>query len=727
MPHCPSPSPHPSPQNPPAPPFAPSGGPPPLAPCPSPPPLAPCPSPPPLAPCPSPPPLAPCPSPPPLAPCPSPPPLAPCPSPPPLAPCPSPLAPSTTFSPIPPSILPRPYLIAHSRCTPPQHSSAPISTPMHPIKERSLAGSTLSATASCHAEVRCKMAQPHFFLSYFPSHPSPPPLSPQAAARRGGGGRSHGGGGELLHVVVVGGGPTGVEVAAAVHDMVQGDLYRLYPALKGKTSVSLLQSGDHILNMFDLRISEFAARKFQRDGITVHTHARVTAVTPRALHVRETSSSRESGSSDGSKSGVHCRSSAESSSGAKSSGEREVPYGVVVWATGITAHPLVVKLREQLEQRHKRALEVDEWMAVRGAEAGSMWALGDCAAIHHRPFTDDTARIFRAFDTNGDGCLSPSETKAALRALQQRYPHAAALLKSRNRMAQLIQDALHADSKAEAPPGAAAGAPKAAPAGAAAGAPRGAAAGTGAVGNEGGEQQACEGRGLSLEQFEAVLRRVEGQMKTLPATAQVAAQQGQYVARCFNRLLDPALPPEGPMKLRGEGRHLLQPFRYVHLGQFAPLGSETTAAELPGDWVSIGRSTQWLWYSVYARGSWNVEGQLAPLKLPGDWVGIGRSTHGSGSTPGSWNVEGQLAPLKLPGDWVGIGRSTQWLWFYARRGLESLPSLSILAAEMPQHLTYLCFPVSHSPCSKQVSARTRALVVFDWIKSALFGRDSSRM
>ncbi|CAI5458367.1 unnamed protein product [Closterium sp. Yama58-4] len=427
----------------------------------------------------------------------------------------------------------------------------------------------------------------------------------------------------LLHVVVVGGGPTGVEVAAAVHDMIEGDLYRLYPALRGKASVSLLQSGDHILNMFDLRISEFAVRKFQRDGITVHTHARVTAVTPRALHVRETSSSRESsGSSDGSRSGLHSSSSSAKSSSGNSSGstqgsrEREVPYGVVVWATGITAHPLVVKLREQLGQHHKRALEVDEWMAVRGAEAGSMWALGDCAAIEHRPFTDEAVRIFRAFDTNGDGCLSPSETKAALRALQQRYPHAAALLRSRDRMAQLIQDALHADSKAGAPAAAPAAAPTDTP------------AGTGAPGNVGNEQ-ACEGRGLSLEQFELLLRRVEGQMKTLPATAQVAAQQGQYVARCFNRLLDPALMPEGPPKLRGEGRHLLQPFRYVHLGQFAPLGSETTAAELPGDWVSIGRSTQWLWYSVYA--------------------------------------------------------------------------------------------------SKQVSARTRALVVFDWIKSTLFGRDSSRM
>jgi len=41
--------------------------------------------------------------------------------------------------------------------------------------------------------------------------------------------------------------------------------------------------------------------------------------------------------------------------------------------------------------------------------------------------------------------------------------------------------------------------------------------------------------------------------------------------------------------------------RYRHLGQFAPLGGEQAAAELPGDWVSMGHSTQWLWYSVYAR------------------------------------------------------------------------------------------------------------------------------
>ncbi|KAL9668382.1 hypothetical protein QQ045_002763 [Rhodiola kirilowii] len=58
--------------------------------------------------------------------------------------------------------------------------------------------------------------------------------------------------------------------------------------------------------------------------------------------------------------------------------------------------------------------------------------------------------------------------------------------------------------------------------------------------------------------------------------------------------------PEGPLRFRGTGRHRFHPFRYRHFGQFAPLGGEQTAAQLPGDFVSIGYSSQWLWYSVYA-------------------------------------------------------------------------------------------------------------------------------
>jgi len=81
---------------------------------------------------------------------------------------------------------------------------------------------------------------------------------------------------------------------------------------------------------------------------------------------------------------------------------------------------------------------------------------------------------------------------------------------------------------------------------------------------------------------------------------QVASQQGKYLAKCFNKMEKCEKKPEGPLRFRGEGRHRFQPFRYRHFGSFAPLGGEQTAAELPGDWVSIGHSSQWLWYSVYA-------------------------------------------------------------------------------------------------------------------------------
>jgi NADH:ubiquinone reductase (non-electrogenic) len=90
--------------------------------------------------------------------------------------------------------------------------------------------------------------------------------------------------------------------------------------------------------------------------------------------------------------------------------------------------------------------------------------------------------------------------------------------------------------------------------------------------------------------------QVDSQLKSMPATAQVAAQQGAYLACCFNKLAQQYATNIKPE----DHRHQLDPFFYRHLGQFAPLGGEIAAAEIPGDWVSIGHSTQWLWYSVYA-------------------------------------------------------------------------------------------------------------------------------
>ncbi|PKA66544.1 NAD(P)H dehydrogenase B2, mitochondrial [Apostasia shenzhenica] len=87
------------------------------------------------------------------------------------------------------------------------------------------------------------------------------------------------------------------------------------------------------------------------------------------------------------------------------------------------------------------------------------------------------------------------------------------------------------------------------------------------------EKEAIE---LNIEEFKQALADVDSQVKNLPATAQGILLEG------FNFSMG-------------------QVGDYKHLGQFAPLGGEQTAAQLPGDWISIGHSSQWLWYSVYAR------------------------------------------------------------------------------------------------------------------------------
>lgn len=360
----------------------------------------------------------------------------------------------------------------------------------------------------------------------------------------------------LLSFVVVGGGPTGVEFSAELHDLVHEDLLCLYPHLKDNVTITLVQSGDHILNTFDKRISQFAEKKFQRDGVHVKIGCRVLEVTNK--HIRFKS---------------------------KDTGQLvDVPYGMIVWSTGIRTRPVITDFMKQIRQENRRVLATDEWLRVKNCEG--VYALGDCASVEQRKIVEDIADLFKLADKDNDGYLSAAEFVSTMEGVRVRYPQID-LYMNHNHMKGvigLLDEAMNA-----------------------------------------GDQGTTK---LDLEHFSAAISKVDSLMKCMPATAQVAAQQGTYLARSFNHFAQ-GKPAEGPLRIREQGHHRFHPFCYKHLGSFAPLGGETAAAELPGDWVSIGRSTMWLWYSVYA--------------------------------------------------------------------------------------------------SEQVSWRTRALVMFDWTKRFIFGRDSSRM
>ncbi|GJN39699.1 hypothetical protein PR202_gb28834 [Eleusine coracana subsp. coracana] len=330
-----------------------------------------------------------------------------------------------------------------------------------------------------------------------------------------------------LHFVVVGGGPTGVEFAASLHDFVTEDLSKLYPSVQHLVKISLIEAADHILTMFDKRITNFAEDKFGRDGIDVKTGYKVVKVSKDAITMQN-----------------------------PAVGDISVPYGMAVWSTGIGTRPFIVEFMKQIGQGNRRVLATDEWLRVR--ECDGVYAVGDCATINQRKVMEDISEIFRVADKDKSGTLTVKEIQDILEDIFVRYPQVQLYLKSKqmNGIADLLRTA-----KGDA------------------------------------EKESME---LNIEEFKKALSLVDSQVKFLPATAQVASQQGQYLARCFNKMKDAEENPEGPIRIRGEGRHRFLPFRYRHLGQFAPLGGEQTAAQLPGDWISIGHSSQWLWYSVYA-------------------------------------------------------------------------------------------------------------------------------
>ena len=69
---------------------------------------------------------------------------------------------------------------------------------------------------------------------------------------------------QLLSFVVVGGGPTGVEVAAELQDMVESDLVKVYPDLIQDVRIAVIELQDHVLSTYDRRISEYTKQIFTR-------------------------------------------------------------------------------------------------------------------------------------------------------------------------------------------------------------------------------------------------------------------------------------------------------------------------------------------------------------------------------------------------------------------------------------------------------------------------------
>ncbi|TXT15761.1 hypothetical protein VHUM_00264 [Vanrija humicola] len=156
---------------------------------------------------------------------------------------------------------------------------------------------------------------------------------------------------QLLSFRVVGGGPTGVEFAAELCDFITEDVERLYPKLKGLSSITLYDVAPGILMSFDGELRHYAEKKFARDGVTVLGNSAIVAAGPDWIDLKKTDGTTE-----------------------------RVPYGMLVWSTGLSVNPFVNSLQGVSKDERTKSIHVDPYLRVIGADGKPMdnvFAVGD--------------------------------------------------------------------------------------------------------------------------------------------------------------------------------------------------------------------------------------------------------------------------------------------------------------------------------------------------------------
>jgi len=215
----------------------------------------------------------------------------------------------------------------------------------------------------------------------------------------------------LLHFAVVGGGPTGMEFAANLSDLVREDLAKLYPNIMKYVRISLYDVAPKVLPMFDASLADYAVKKYRREGIEIKTSHHVEELRkgfPNDLDSREHQERQLKG-------GCYTLRTTE---------EGDVGIGMCVWSTGNMMNPFVKKALNNVHEyptasakmtkgegdpkQHKwiiqrnpktGALTVDDHLRVlleddeKEAVMTDVYALGDVASLKSNalPATAQTA------------------------------------------------------------------------------------------------------------------------------------------------------------------------------------------------------------------------------------------------------------------------------------------------------------------------------------------------
>ncbi|KAF6760448.1 nad(p)h dehydrogenase b1 [Ephemerocybe angulata] len=160
----------------------------------------------------------------------------------------------------------------------------------------------------------------------------------------------------LLHFCIVGGGPTGVEFAAELHDLLHTDIARHYDkSIVRLAKITMYDVAPNILGMFDANLRKYTEKTLSREGIKILTSHHVDKVEPGKLHVRE---------------------------------QGEVPFGMLVWSTGLAPNPLVQSLTDTKKDPKTSSIITNDHLNLimsNGEPNPDVWTIGDAARIDTAP------------------------------------------------------------------------------------------------------------------------------------------------------------------------------------------------------------------------------------------------------------------------------------------------------------------------------------------------------
>ncbi|KAK2746047.1 hypothetical protein FQN57_003387 [Myotisia sp. PD_48] len=333
----------------------------------------------------------------------------------------------------------------------------------------------------------------------------------------------------LLSFVVCGGGPTGVEFAAELYDMLNEDLFRSFPKiLRNEVSVHLIQSRSHILNTYDEALSLYAEQRFAHDHVDILTSSRVKEVQKDKILFTQMEDGKVV--------------------------VKELPMGFCLWSTGVAQNEFCRGLSKKLEgQTNRQALETDSHLRVLGAPPGEIYAIGDCATVQNK-VADHILSFLRsiAFEKGKDPekvHLTFAEWSAVAKRVKKRFPQASNHLRRLDRLF---------------------------------------------------EQYDKDRSGtLDFEELHELLLQIDSKLTSLPATAQRANQQGQYLGSKFNSIAA-ALPEmrTNEVDFSNLDESLHKAFEYKHLGSLAYIGN-AAIFDMGGHSFGGGLLAVYLWRSIY--------------------------------------------------------------------------------------------------------------------------------